>query len=252
MIEMKLTSAEYIITKLRLAGVKRIFGIPGRHIDPLYAALIKSDIEPIVNCHELSAGYMADGYSRASNKLGVLIGIGGPGANNMITAVNTARIEKIPMLVITGDAPICLSDIPTFQCANEFGTNDDSIFKIITKFSKRISDIEDLVFSLDEAITISLSPPYGPTHLIVPNNVFTESIVVEAKPVDYNELKYREIGNAEEIITRLKKNILSEKKIIFWIGGILNKKEQAKHIKDLAEKFHIPVATSYHAKKQIF
>lgn len=248
MTETKHTGAEYILKKLRLAGVKHIFGIPGKHMDPLYEAIIRSDIEPIVNCHELSAGYMAEGYSRAINKLGVLIGIGGPGANNMIAAVKNARIEKTPMLIITGDGPVCFSDIPTFQCTNEFGSNDDDIFKLITKFSKRISDIDDLVFSLDEAITISLSPPYGPTHLIVPHNVFTETTVAVPKPVDYNKLKYWEIGSVEEIVNRLKKMILSDKKVVFWIGGILNKKDQAKQIKDLAERFYIPVATSYDTK----
>lgn len=243
-----LTGAEYILKKIRLTGVKHIFGIPGAHIDPLYAAFTGADIEPIINCHELSAGYMADGYSRASNKLGVLIGIGGPGSNNMITAVNTTRVENTPLLIITGDVPVCFSDVPGFQNGNNIGTNDDAIFKIITKYSKRIKNVADLVLSMDEAIAKALTPPYGPAHLIVPFNVFNETTGAEPKPVDYNKLKYWKNESSEETVTRLKNIILSDKKIILWIGGTLNKKEEAKHIKEIAEQFYIPVATSYNTK----
>jgi acetolactate synthase I/II/III large subunit len=243
-----ITGAEYILKKISIIGVKYIFGIPGSHIDPLLTASVNTDIEPIINCHELSGGYMADGYGRASNKLGVLVGIGGPGANNMITAVNTALIEKTPLLVITGDVPVCFADVPGFQCANRLGTNDDSIFKIITKYSRRIENIKDLANSLDEAIEIALTPPFGPSHLIVPYNVFKEMTSAVPKSIDYNKLKLWKNDNSEEIAVRIKNLILSDKNLILWIGSSLNKKEQAQQIVDLAEKFLIPVTTTYCAK----
>ena len=243
-----LTGAEYILKKISLLGVKNIFGIPGAHIDPLLIASAKSEVETIINCHELSAGYMADGYSRASNKIGVITGIGGPGSNNMVTAVNLARVEKVPLLVITGDVPFEFSDVPGFQCGNEFGTNDDAIFKPITKYSRRVGDVNDLVALLDEAIKIALSPPYGPSHLIIPYNVFNESTSVEPQPLDFDKLKYWQNNKSEDTIERIKNLILSDKKVIFWIGNSLNKKEQSDQIINLAEKFHIPVATSFSAK----
>ncbi|MCX6255355.1 MAG: thiamine pyrophosphate-binding protein, partial [Bacteroidia bacterium] len=242
------TGAEYILRKLSLIGVKYIFGIPGSHIDPLLTASVSSEIEPIITCHELSGGYMADGYSRASKKLGVLFGIGGPGSNNMVTAVNTARIEKSPMLIITGDVPTFFSDVPGFQCGNSMGSNDDAIFKIISKYSKRIENIDDLVLSLDEAISIALSPPFGPAHLIVPFNVFNENTSVVPIPVDYNALKNWKTDNSDKTVTFIKNLILSKKKLIFWIGSSLNRKEQSKQIIDLVKKFQIPVASTYSAK----
>lgn len=242
------TGSGLILKKISLLGVKNIFGIPGAHIDPLLIASANSDVETIINTHELSAGYMADGYARGSNKLGVITGIGGPGSNNMVTAVNTARIEKVPLLVITGDVPVNLSHLPGFQCGNELGTDDDAIFKPITKYSKRVKDISDLVKSLDKAIDIALTPPFGPTHLIVPYNVFNETTDIVPKSVDYDELKYWKNDNSDNTIERIKRLILSDKKIIFWIGNSLNKKEQSKQIISLAEKFHIPVATSFSAK----
>jgi len=243
-----LTGAEYILKKISLLGVKNIFGIPGAHIDPLLIASAKSDVETIINCHELSAGYMADGYSRTSNKLGVLTGIGGPGSNNMVTAVNLARVEKITLLVISVDVPVEFSDVPGFQCGNEFGTDDDAIFKPITKYTRRVEDIDDLVNSLEEAIAIALSPPFGPSHLIVPYNVFNETTSIDPQPIDLDKLKYWQNSNSENTIVRIKRLVLSIKKIVFWIGNSLNNKEQAEQIINLAEKFHIPVATSFSAK----
>lgn len=243
-----LTGAEYILKKISLIGVKFIFGIPGKHVDPFLIATENTDILPIITCLELSSGYMADGFSRGSNKIGVLFGIGGPGSNNMVTAVNLARIEKSPLLVITGDAPVSFSDVPGFQCANTLGTNDDAIFKVITKYSRRIENIEELASSLDDAIRIALSPPYGPSHLIVPFNVFIETTTAIPKSVDYYKLKHWKNDNSEEIVTRIKNLILSDKKLVFWFGSSLNKSEQAQQILDLAEKFHIPVTTSYTAK----
>jgi acetolactate synthase-1/2/3 large subunit len=243
-----LTGATYILKQLSMIGVKNIFGIPGAHIDPLITASVDSDIDTIINCHELSAGYMADGYARTSQKLGVVTCIGGPGSNNMVTAINMARIEKVPLLLISGDVPVEFSDVPGFQCANEYGTNDDAIFKPISKFSKRIEDINDLVSSLDKAIKIALSPPFGPTHLIVPYNVFLEMTYDHPKKINTEELKYWKKEESTNTLARIKKLISSNKKVVFWFGNALNRNEQAKQIKAIAEKFHIPVASSFSAK----
>jgi len=248
MVSKMISGAEYILKKLHLLGVNHIFGIPGAHIDPFLIASASSNVDTIVNCHELSAGYMADGYSRVSGKIGVITGIGGPGSNNMVTAVNTARIEKVPLLAITGDVPVHLSDVPGFQTGNELGSNDDTIFKPITKYSKRVNHIEELGKTLDEALRQALTPPFGPVHLIVPYNVFKDKTNVKPSAIDLDQLKYHESNNSKTTVNRLKKLILSDKKIIFWIGDSLNKIKQSKQILELAEKFHIPVATSFSAK----
>ncbi len=243
-----MTGAEYILKKLSLLGIKNIFGIPGAHIDPLLIASAKSDIQTIINTHELAAGYMADGYSRASKKFGVVTIIGGPGANNLVTAVNTARIEKVPLLILSGDVPASFSDVPGFQCGNKHGTNDDAIFKPITKYSKRVENAQDLVSSLEKAINMALTPPFGPTHLIIPYDVFTETTETEPQPTDFAALKYIKHKNSNNTVSGIKELLLSDKKVIFWIGNSLNKTEDANYILKLVEKFYIPVATSFSAK----
>jgi acetolactate synthase-1/2/3 large subunit len=245
---MALTGAEYILKKISLLGVRTIFGIPGGHIDPLFVAAANSEVEAVINTHELSSGYMADGYSRASQKIGVLIGISGPGSNNMVTAVNTARVEKVPLLVITGGMPLNLSVVPGFQCGNEFGTRDDAIFKPITKYSKRLSNIRNLAMSLEEAVNIALSPPFGPVHLIVPYDIFNATTELQPQAVNFDELKYWKSNHSGSTVNRIAKLLSSDKKVVFWIGDTLNRKEQAADILALAEQFHIPVATSFSAK----
>jgi len=243
-----LTGTEYILRRISLLGVKHIFGIPGAHIYPFLLKSVGTGVELIINCHELSAGYMADGYGRASDKLGVLFGMGGPGSNNMVTAVNTARLERVPLLVITGDVPVHLSNVPGFQCANELGTHDDAIFKTIAKYSKRVSGIDDLAYLIEEAIRIALTPPFGPAHLIIPYNVFTEETSAQPQPTDYARLRFWKNDRSTATLSRIRDLLASDKKVIFWIGDSLNRAGPAQQVICLAEKFHIPVATSFSAK----
>jgi len=231
-----------------VSGVNHFFGVPGLHIDPLYIASVNSGINAVVNCHELSAGYMAEGYSLTSEKLGVLVGIGGPGSNNMITSITNAKREKTALLVITGDVSTKLSDVPAFQCANEIGTNDDAIFKLITKHSERVRNINQLVGSLDKAIRIAMTPPFGPSHLIIPQNILLEMTTEIPVEIDFKKLKYWKQDNSDKTVDMLSQLILSDKKVIFWIGSSLNKSDEASYVLELAEKFNIPVTTTYNAK----
>ena len=188
----------------------------------------------VIACHELSAGYMADGYSRSSNTLGVVFSISSPGSNNLITAVNTARIERIPMLIISGDVPIRFSEVPAFQSGNHLGSNDDELFKVITKYSNRVSSIEVLDTTLERAITEAFTPPFGPTHLIVPYCVLEETINKIPTSINLKALKYQETKNSTDTVSLLQSLIQRNKKLVFWIGDSFNTKEQEEQIFDLA------------------
>jgi acetolactate synthase-1/2/3 large subunit len=164
--------AEFLIDFLSHRGVKYVFTLPGSHIYPLWMALDHSScITPIVTCHELSAGYMADGYARSSRTLAVVMTIGGPGSNNLIPAVNTARIERVPLLIITGDVPIQLYDKMAFQCSTYLGTNDDALYQVAAKWSRRVSNADQFPDLLHEAVSSALSYPQGPSHLIIPYDI---------------------------------------------------------------------------------
>jgi len=114
---------------------------------------------------------MADGYARSSRTLAVVMTIGGPGSNNLITAVNTARIERVPLLIITGDVPIQLYDKMAFQCSTYLGTNDDALYRVAAKWSRRVSNADQFPDLLHEAVSSALSYPQGPSHLIIPYDI---------------------------------------------------------------------------------
>ena len=139
-----MTGADFILKMISALGLKHIFTVPGAHIDPLIEATRFSDVHPVVCCHELGAGYMADGYSRVNKTPGVIACIGGPGAGNLVTAVQTARIEKTPLLILSGDVPTSLEFRPAFQSAGNFGSNDAHLYTAVAKFSKRVSRALDL------------------------------------------------------------------------------------------------------------
>ena len=99
---MKKTLGTYLIEVLEAQGVQHVFGIPGVHNLELYRGLAASRIRHIAGRHEQGLGFMADGYARASGKVGVCIGTSGPGATNLVTGIATAMLDSVPMVAITG------------------------------------------------------------------------------------------------------------------------------------------------------
>lgn len=249
--EEKIMGASFIFKQLEKIGVTKIFGIPGLHIDSLYIASNNSSVEIITCCHELSAGYMADGYSRASGKLGVVVGISGPGAGNMITAIQTSKLEKYPLLVITGDTSTRFINKPAFQAGNKYGTNDDKVFKLVSKFSERVWEAKNLKKQLIKAIQSAMTPPCGPAHLIIPHDIFLKEINEFPEDIDLQGLKMWKNKHSDEIVEHLKEIILGDKKVVIWVGEHLNKKEYSNQITAIAERYNIPVITTYSAKGTI-
>ena len=245
---MAITGAAYILEILHTLNVKQFFTVPGAHIDPLIEATHASIVKPVVCCHELAAGFMADGYSRVHHRLGVVAVIGGPGANNLISAVNTARIERTPLLIISGDVPVKLSDLPAFQCANDFGSCDDHLFSGITKYSKRVQSINDLPQCLNEAIRSATAKPCGPGHLIIPYNIFKETVDRSLCHFDSPGRDHQNADSEKDTLDRLLSIIAGNDNIVLWAGEALNNQRLAALVTGIAEKFHIPVATTYSAK----
>ena len=114
---MKLTGAEIIIRTLIEEGVTDVFGYPGGQILNVYDALYKyrDEINHVLTAHEQGASHAADGYSRATGKVGVCISTSGPGATNLVTGIATAMLDSIPMVAITGNVPCSLIGKDSFQ-----------------------------------------------------------------------------------------------------------------------------------------
>jgi acetolactate synthase-1/2/3 large subunit len=245
---MWITGAQYVLEILKQWNVRYCFTVPGAHIDPLIEATSSSGIQPVVCCHELSAGFMADGYSRAGQTLGVVAAIGGPGAGNLVSAVNTSRIERTPLLIITGDVPVSLQAFPAFQCAGDLGSKDDAVYAAVAKFSARILTVDALPTLLNRAIREAFSPPCGPAHLIIPYNLFKEMLEVPALLSETFIPEPSDNHYADSLVSTLCDLIAGDSQTALWVGEALNNDRSAASIAEIAEKFHLPVATTFGAK----
>ena len=165
---MKLTGAEIIVRVLIEQGVTDVFGYPGGQILNVYDALYKykDEINHVLTAHEQGASHAADGYSRATGKVGVCISTSGPGATNLVTGIATAMLDSIPMVAITGNVPCSLIGKDSFQEIDITG-----ITLPITKHNYFVSDIKDLAPSLREAFSIAKSGRPGPVLVDVPKDV---------------------------------------------------------------------------------
>ena len=165
---MKMTGAEILVNVLIEQGVTDVFGYPGGQIINVYDALYKyrDKINHVLTAHEQGASHAADGYSRATGKVGVCIATSGPGATNLVTGIATAMLDSIPMVAITGNVPCSLIGKDSFQEIDITG-----VTLPITKHNYFINKIEDLADSLREAFAIAKSGRPGPVLVDVPKDV---------------------------------------------------------------------------------
>ena len=151
---MKLTGAQILIQTLIEQGVTDVFGYPGGQVINIYDALYeyKDKINHVLTAHEQGASHAADGYSRATGKVGVCIATSGPGATNLVTGIATAMLDSIPLVAITGNVPCSLIGKDSFQEIDITG-----VTLPITKHNYFVNKIEDLADVIREAFTIAKS-----------------------------------------------------------------------------------------------
>ncbi len=149
---MKITGASPIVDSLVRQQAKYVFLVPGKSVDPLMRSIASDDrLMGIVATSELGAGYMADGYARASGKLGVCLSTGGPGASNLVTAAINARLEASKVLFLTGDVPSVCQGQGYFHDSSTAGTRSVELFQQALSYSKAISHPDDLLPQLERA-----------------------------------------------------------------------------------------------------
>jgi len=169
---MKLTGAEILIESLIEQGVTDVFGYPGGQVINIYDALYKyqDKINHVLTAHEQGASHAADGYSRATGKVGVCIATSGPGATNLVTGIATAMLDSIPMVAITGNVPCSLIGKDSFQEIDITG-----VTLPITKHNYFVHKIEDLADIVEEAFSIAKSGRPGPVLIDIPKDVQVET-----------------------------------------------------------------------------
>jgi acetolactate synthase-1/2/3 large subunit len=161
--------SEYLRQRLAAAGVIRAFGVPGYFVMPIWQAFVSAP-SIVLARHESGAAFMADGYSRVTGRLGVVLATTGPGMTNCVTGVACAYRDSVPMLVITGQAPTATFGRGAFleSYILDRSTSPGALFAPITKKSIEIVDPEHAAFMIDTAISLALSGRPGPVHLSVP------------------------------------------------------------------------------------
>jgi acetolactate synthase I/II/III large subunit len=171
--EVKL-GTDYILNALAEEGLSHLFMVPGGLVDPFMPALARQDrLTPVVAAHEGGAVFMADGYARASGSFGAAIGIGGPGACNMATAVAAAKTDGSPVLVMTGEVPLAMEGRGVFQDASQATLDDTAVMAPLARLSKTVSSSQNLNHWFRHALTVMWSQPRGPVHLSVTHDALT-------------------------------------------------------------------------------
>jgi acetolactate synthase-1/2/3 large subunit len=243
------TGAFALIDSLIRHGVQHIFGYPGGAILPIYDALYKAEatgeIQHILVRHEQGASHAADGYARATGRVGVCFGTSGPGATNLVTGIATAHMDSIPMVVITGQVPRPAIGTDAFQETDIFG-----ITLPIVKHSYVVRNPKDMGRIVAEAFHIASSGRPGPVLIDIPKDVGLEEFdYIPVNPGEITLPGYRPTvkGHLRQINQAIKLLQEAERPLLYVGGGAIAAGAHAE-VKELAEHFNIPVTTTLMGK----
>ncbi|GAA6620347.1 biosynthetic-type acetolactate synthase large subunit [Scytonema sp. NUACC26] len=235
-----------LLDSLKRHGVEYIFGYPGGAILPIYDDLYKAEvegrgIEHILVRHEQGAAHAADGYARATGKVGVCFGTSGPGATNLVTGIATAYMDSIPMIIVTGQVSRPTIGTDAFQETDIYG-----ITLPIVKHSYVVRDPRDMARIVAEAFHIASTGRPGPVLIDVPKDVALEEFdYISVEPGSVKLPGYRPTvkGNPRQISAAIQLMRESRRPLLYVGGGaIISGAYQ--EVKRLAELFNIPVTTT--------
>ena len=237
---MKLTGAEIVCESLLQEGVDILFGIPGGAILPLYQTMSKYPaLKHILVRHEQGASMGADGYSRATGKVGVCMATSGPGATNLVTGLATAQMDSVPVVAITGQVGRDAIGKDAFQECDISG-----ITLPITKHNYLVMKAEDIASTIKEAFYIASTGRPGPVLVDIPKDVFTEYAEF-TYPESISLRGYKPVTDPDPTsITEAASLINSAERPLIMSGHGVTISHSFDQIKELAEKAQIPVLTT--------
>ena len=234
---MKLKGARILIEELIRQGVDTVFGYPGGAVLNIYDELYQSRdrIHHVLTAHEQGAAHAADGYARASGKVGVVIATSGPGATNLVTGIANAYLDSVPLVAITGNVATEALGRDSFQEVDIV-----SITQPVVKHNFMVKDVSELEQTIKEAFLIANSGRKGPVLIDIPKDVQVNEceygIAVLPKMPEKAELPYDEEG--------VIKLLNSAKKPFIYAGGGIIACRGEDYLRTLAEKLNAPVALS--------
>ena len=234
----RLTGSEIVWATLVGEGVSTVFGYPGGAILPVYDALRKFPIHHVLVRHEQGASHMADGYARASGKVGVAIATSGPGATNLVTGIATAMLDSIPMVCITGNVSSKILGTDAFQEVDITG-----ITLPVTKHNFLVNRAEDIAAAIRSAFQIATSGRPGPVLVDITKDAQQGSAIFDfaaAKPRPYRPHPMLRVE--DDSLSQAAELIRNAKRPIIFVGHGVSESGAMEQVRTLAERAQIPVA----------
>lgn len=241
---MQISGAQMVIEALIAEGVDTVFGYPGGAIMNVYDEIYKQDkFHHILTRHEQAAVHAAEGYSKASGKVGVAMITSGPGFTNAVTGLADAYMDSIPLVVISGQVPMSLIGTDAFQEIDAVG-----ISRSCTKHNYLVTDAKDLPRILKEAFYIAASGRPGPVHVDIPKDV-TAQIEEFNYDIELELETYKPTtkGNPRQI-KKAMEAIANAKRPLFYLGGGVINSNAAYEVRELVAKTGIPAVETFMAR----
>lgn len=234
---MKCNGAEIVLMALKKLGVETLFGYPGGAVIPLYDALYRlKGFNHVRTAHEQGAVHAADGYARATGKVGVSFATSGPGATNTITGIATAFMDSVPLVVITGQVPSNLLGRDAFQEIDITGITFQ-----ITKHNMLVTSVDQLEQAIYDAFHIAATGRPGPVLIDIPKDVLTAEGVFHDLSL-YTSADYEAVEDG--LIQQAARAIEQAERPVIYAGGGVKISETADLLKELAVKCQIPVTNT--------
>jgi acetolactate synthase-1/2/3 large subunit len=238
---MKMNGARIVVESLKQEGVDTIFCYIGGAVIPIFDELCQhgGNFRLIQPRHEQGGAHAADGYSRSTGKVGVVIVTSGPGATNMVTGIATAHMDSVPMVVITGQVPSSCIGTDAFQEADITG-----ITLPITKANFLVKNIDDLAMTFKKAFHIAATGRPGPVLIDIPSDIQRQMTeFVYPQELEINSYRPKSKGHPKQIEAAVEL-IKNAKKPVILAGGGVTFSDSAAIVNEFIEKYRIPIVTT--------
>ncbi len=233
--------ADILLKCLEKQGVDLVFGLPGGAVIPLYDRLKHFSVKHILMRHEQGAVHAADGYARATGKVGVCFATSGPGAANMMTGLGTASMDSIPLVMISGQVASSLLGKDSFQEAYVTGMAD-----AVTKASVMVTDASQIPQVIADAFLIASQGRPGPVLVDIPKDIFTQDVKNPDLDVEPNERYKRKLKNGvitREQIRKVARMLAEAEKPLIIIGGGVNTTDEVrKNVLTVVDQLDVPIS----------
>ena len=241
-----LTGAGLAVAALERAGVEVAFGLPGVHNLALWRALGESPIRLVGVRHEQTAAYAADGYARATGRIGVALTTTGPGAANTLGAVGEAWASRQPILVIATDIPTHLRRPGVWRGVLHEGTDQAAMFEPVVKQTYRVSAADEIGAVVESAVREAMTPPRRPVYVEVPTDLLGGEAAEatasgEASPAAAFAPDEQQLAKAAATLEHARRPVI-------WAGGGALQADAGEAVASLAERLVAPVMVTYSAR----